>query len=194
MPIRPTEEHLGRQIRCINHIINIAAQAFIKGASALLNDPRRGSDSAIPITEGEENALVREWGKRGLIGKLHNLHSFNFDLHRKIHEALEHRFSVLAGKHSFNFDLHRKIHEALEHLLSVLLNFDTAKDNWLTYGPRESFPLAKWQARWNDYWITYGPRKSFPLAKPPQEDPRGLGTSPLSPRWKAFLQLRHCEG
>lgn len=54
------------------------------------------------------------------------LDSFH-EFHRKIHETLEQRLSVLAGKHSFDFD--------------------TTKDNWMTYGPRKSFPLAKWEAR-----------------------------------------------
>ncbi|KAM7209651.1 hypothetical protein V8F20_000054, partial [Naviculisporaceae sp. PSN 640] len=95
------------------------------------------------------------------------------DVHRKIHETLEHRLSVLAGKHSFNFD--------------------TAKDNWITYGPRKSFPLAKWQARWNrSADRIYDENAGFPFLG---EAFGGTRASQLFHiKYLVFIELQTCPG
>ena len=56
-------EHLYR-CRCVGHILNLAAKAFLKGEDApidSLNDPAM------------DTQVVRQWRKRGPIGKLHNI-------------------------------------------------------------------------------------------------------------------------
>ncbi|KAM7208988.1 hypothetical protein V8F06_014906 [Rhypophila decipiens] len=61
-----------RRIRCIGHIINLIAKAFIEGASKNLLSSAASQRQA-PMTEKEEADFLEQWGGRGPIGKLHNL-------------------------------------------------------------------------------------------------------------------------
>jgi hypothetical protein len=63
-------EHLKElfRIRCFGHILNLSAKAFIEGESSEIFDQHISSSEA-----DHELELLKEWRKRGAVGKLHNL-------------------------------------------------------------------------------------------------------------------------
>jgi hypothetical protein len=102
--LRPNETPGVRRSRCLGHIINLAAKAFIHGADveawedevtlAALRDARRGQEE---LNLAEEQA---KWRSRGPIGKYHNIvvfiraspqrrQSFKQSVHVVISEAKE---------------------------------------------------------------------------------------------------------
>ena len=73
----PTEPADGRRGRCLGHIINLAAQAFIYGGGneAFVND----ADHAEELSIRDQAAIAEEqrlWRKMGLFGKFHNVVRF----------------------------------------------------------------------------------------------------------------------
>ena len=56
------------RIRCFGHILNLSAKAFLEGESSEIFDHHIS-----PTEADDELELLREWRKRGAIGKLHNL-------------------------------------------------------------------------------------------------------------------------
>ncbi|KAK2666699.1 hypothetical protein RAB80_017816 [Fusarium oxysporum f. sp. vasinfectum] len=57
-----------RRIRCVGHILNLSAKAFLEGDSSDIFDSHIAEKD-----QKKERELLREWRKRGPIGKLHNL-------------------------------------------------------------------------------------------------------------------------
>ena len=57
------------QIRCIGHIINLCAQAFIIGKDA----EKVCKDLETALRDGEYKKIGDLWRKRGSIGRLHNI-------------------------------------------------------------------------------------------------------------------------
>ncbi|RKK70086.1 hypothetical protein BFJ68_g18410, partial [Fusarium oxysporum] len=57
-----------RRIRCAGHILNLSAKAFLEGDSSDIFDSHIAEKD-----QKRERELLREWRKRGPIGKLHNL-------------------------------------------------------------------------------------------------------------------------
>jgi hypothetical protein len=54
-----------RRVRCLGHIINLVVQAFMKGCEI------KGED--VTMSKSQQEALAKEWRKKGFYGKLHNL-------------------------------------------------------------------------------------------------------------------------
>ncbi|KAK2926842.1 Ribonuclease H-like superfamily [Fusarium oxysporum f. sp. vasinfectum] len=57
-----------RRIRCVGHILNLSAKAFLEGDSSDIFDSHIAEKD-----QKKERELLREWRKRGPIEKLHNL-------------------------------------------------------------------------------------------------------------------------
>ena len=61
-----------RRLRCLGHVINLTAQAFLYGENAEAFISEVGSDTVL-ANEAEE---LKIWRKKGPIGKLHNIVTF----------------------------------------------------------------------------------------------------------------------
>src|SRR5205809_5631160 len=66
-----------RRLRCLGHIINLAAKAFLFGINADAFKREIANDEEIDIEnedeyEREQEARLKRWRAKGPIGKLHN--------------------------------------------------------------------------------------------------------------------------
>jgi hypothetical protein len=63
-----------RRGRCLGHILNLAAQAFIFGKDvAAFEESTLGVDESTPIVSERMKKAQKAWRERGSIGKLHNI-------------------------------------------------------------------------------------------------------------------------
>jgi hypothetical protein len=75
--LRPNEDENSRRSRCLGHIINLAAQAFIYGKKNETFIVE--AEQVEQLTIRDEQALIREqslWRTRGSFGKFHNVVKF----------------------------------------------------------------------------------------------------------------------
>jgi hypothetical protein len=68
-PTFTSEDIRHRRIRCLGHIINLAARAFMYGANFDLFERQ----DAANVLLGDREADLQHWRRRGPIGKLHNI-------------------------------------------------------------------------------------------------------------------------
>ena len=64
-----------RRIRCFGHILNLVAKVFLEGDDHDLLQTL-DLDSRRRLSLEEEDTLLKQWRKRGPIGKLHNIIHF----------------------------------------------------------------------------------------------------------------------
>jgi len=76
-PLLSTQERfqlkLEKRLRCIGHIINIVAKAFIEADEKQLLKSLAVEQMQIHCSLEEEAKLLKQWRRRGPIGKLHNI-------------------------------------------------------------------------------------------------------------------------
>ena len=69
----PHETHT-RRSRCLGHIINLAAQAFLLGSdSEAFKEQEEIVEQRVGQSEEELKARQAHWRKRGLVGKFYNI-------------------------------------------------------------------------------------------------------------------------
>ncbi len=69
LPHLSTEARAGRRLRCLGHVINLSAKAFLYG-----QEWEAFEKGALDVKEGSD--LLKElrlWRKRGLVGRLYNI-------------------------------------------------------------------------------------------------------------------------
>ena len=62
-----------RRSRCLGHIINLAAKAFLFGSDVDAFEQVAGDDSGQVIESAAARSAQAEWRRKGPVGKLHNL-------------------------------------------------------------------------------------------------------------------------
>lgn len=73
--LRPDiEDFRARRGRCLGHILNLAAQAFIFGKDvAAFEESTLGVDESTPINSERMKKAQKAWREKGAIGKIHNI-------------------------------------------------------------------------------------------------------------------------
>jgi hypothetical protein len=69
MPYASEKQRARRRLRCLGHIINLAAQVFILGKDA----EKTLAELELLELVGNFTAIEKTWRRNGLLGKLHNL-------------------------------------------------------------------------------------------------------------------------
>lgn len=68
-PLMTKEQRQRRRLRCLGHIINLAAQVLILGNAA----EKDLQDLSAYNFQGDFNSVAAAWRKKGVIGKVHNI-------------------------------------------------------------------------------------------------------------------------